>query len=687
MLGASRISYLALSQVLAQEEVVYRAETTITPSGNAQIDTAQSKFGGASAVFDGTDDYLEVSDAEVFGVGTGDFTYECWVRTSSPATMQAVFDARPDSSNGAYPTVFIYQSKFNFYYNDNFRITDSNTVSSNTWYHLAVVRSGSTITMYVNGSSVGTYADSTSNPGHSTFRIGSANTGSYDFNGYVDEFRVSDSARYTSNFTAPTEPFANDNNTLMLLHCDGSDGSTTFIDDNGLTRSAVGVTAFGDAAISIDQNKFGVASAVFDGTDDKLQIAKEQLDFINNDEWTVEGWIRRTNGTGSFQQIFGLWDNNSSANRSLFIGCDSDSTDPEFVVYTYDSNGNIDTSVTSDGGTSIANNTWYHFAVVKDTTNLTLYLNGVSQDSASSTTYRAPQVDYSIGSTIDNALEWNGYIDEVRVSNTARYTSNFTAPTEAFTDDSNTLLLLHMDQYGDGTPFIDDNGQTLPSYAPSYDRPINVTSVNGAYVSTTTSVFGGASYKGVGGKWLEAAMLPPSGDFTIEYRVRIDSRSANSGHWEFANGNHYIKIFSGEVGGTTKNIGVQITDTGGNLILDYASPGGSFPDSAFVFIALSYVASTQTFRVYMNGTQRLNQVVSGFSMPDTTTLKIGSAIVSGSERYARGYIDEFRVSNTARYTGSSLSVPGSAYTNDADTALLLHMDGANLSTVFTDDNS
>ena len=49
----------------------------------------------------------------------------------------------------------------------------------------------------------------------------------------VDELRLSTTARYTANFTAPTAPFQNDANTVLLLHMDGTDAATVFFDDNG----------------------------------------------------------------------------------------------------------------------------------------------------------------------------------------------------------------------------------------------------------------------------------------------------------------------------------------------------------------------------------------------------------------------------------------------------------------------
>jgi hypothetical protein len=239
---------------------------TVTANGDAQIDDAQYQIGSTSALFDGTNDYLEVSDASDFGVGTGDFTYECWVRTTSVATMQAVFDARPSGTNGAYPTLFIYNSQFNLYYNDNFRIASS-TLSSNTWYHVAIVRNSGTITMYVDGSSVGTYADSTSNPGNTTFRIGTANSGAYDFNGHIDELRVSDTARYTGSFTPSSTAFSNDDNTLLLLHMEGDDASTTFTDSTGTDLKLAG---------GLDTlTNYSLVSIFYDGTTYWCSIATD----------------------------------------------------------------------------------------------------------------------------------------------------------------------------------------------------------------------------------------------------------------------------------------------------------------------------------------------------------------------------------------------------------------------------
>ena len=83
--------------------------------------------------------------------------------------------------------------------------------STDTWYHIALVRYGTSIKLYVNGvsnistsSSLGLVDNSVS------LSIGSMLTGEYSMNGYIDELRISKGvARWTSNFTPPTQPYSN----------------------------------------------------------------------------------------------------------------------------------------------------------------------------------------------------------------------------------------------------------------------------------------------------------------------------------------------------------------------------------------------------------------------------------------------------------------------------------------------
>ena len=99
-------------------------------------------------------------------------------------------------------------------------------IAINTWYHFAVCRSGSTLRIFRNGTQIYTGTNTNNYFITTTAYVGNI------FNGYIDELRVSNSARYTANFTAPTTAFVNDANTVLLIHANGTNGSTTFTDDN-----------------------------------------------------------------------------------------------------------------------------------------------------------------------------------------------------------------------------------------------------------------------------------------------------------------------------------------------------------------------------------------------------------------------------------------------------------------------
>jgi len=185
---------------------------TVTAFGDAQISTAQSKFGGASIAFDGTDDYLQIPASSDFDFGTEDFTVEFWLYQTSAVVFATIIDV----NYGTSPN-FTFQRdstllKFNLYLNGlGTTISETSLHSLNTWQHYAIVRKGTSannVVIYRDGVNVGsgTY---TGNAGNSsvTFNIGGSPVGP-DFPGYIDDLRITKGiARYTANFTPPTAPF------------------------------------------------------------------------------------------------------------------------------------------------------------------------------------------------------------------------------------------------------------------------------------------------------------------------------------------------------------------------------------------------------------------------------------------------------------------------------------------------
>ena len=186
---------------------------TITGFGDAQISTTQSKFGGASAYFDGTGDYLTVASAD-FAVGTGDFTVEGWVYLTAYGNG-GIFSTWTVGMDQGIWLGFDLAGKINFYiggaygsgYNNG--IVSAATVPLNTWTYVAAVRASSATYLYLNGERIGT-SSTTRNITNTNGVIGRVYWG-HDSNyltGYIDEVRFTKSARYdTANFTLPSAPF------------------------------------------------------------------------------------------------------------------------------------------------------------------------------------------------------------------------------------------------------------------------------------------------------------------------------------------------------------------------------------------------------------------------------------------------------------------------------------------------
>lgn len=183
---------------------------TVTPAGNAQIDTAQFKFGVSSALFDTSGDYLTTDGSADFAFGTGDFTIEMFIRLANTGIQRFITDFRPNGVNGLYPTLFIVAGNtLQYFVNSATRITGATALTTGQWYHVALARSGTSTKLFLNGTQEGsTYTDSNNYiVGASRPIIGAAMDLTQSLNGWIDNLRIRKGiAVYTANFTAPTSP-------------------------------------------------------------------------------------------------------------------------------------------------------------------------------------------------------------------------------------------------------------------------------------------------------------------------------------------------------------------------------------------------------------------------------------------------------------------------------------------------
>jgi hypothetical protein len=184
-----------------------------TRQGDAQIDTAQSKFGGASGLFDGAGDYVTTPNSADFDFGTGDWTVDFWIRRDGTKAYPGVITTATGVGTGWGIGLGNSDNKVRYRWNGTVKILTAGTIADLTWTHVAVVRNGNTIKVYINGTADANTDDCTGdsiNDDNSGAGVGlwSLDEALYYWKGWIDELRVSKGiARWTANFTPPTSDY------------------------------------------------------------------------------------------------------------------------------------------------------------------------------------------------------------------------------------------------------------------------------------------------------------------------------------------------------------------------------------------------------------------------------------------------------------------------------------------------
>ena len=414
------------------------AAHTITPVGDAQIDTAQSKFGGASALFDGTGDRLTLDGSQDFVFGTGNFTIDFWIRFSTVTTSRLVTFGSSTNGSIAYFNISMRADLGNIFaveYLNVREIAGTTSATTGQWYHVAVTRSGGSLKLFVNGIQEGSTFSSSDDFKLETSDepyIGSTHGGTFVVDGWIDELRIIKGyAAWTVNFVPPTSAYSgsaittfatNVSRSHLLLHMDGVDASTNFADAAGRHN----VTANGNAQIDNAQSKFGGTSALFDGTGDYLLLDGRSDFAFGTGDFTIDFWFRVAGAAGTRYSLYDSRDTQPQVAVAIYIEIDDKI---QFYV-----NGGLRIAST----TSIVANTWYHLAVTRASGSTRLFLNGVQESSTYSDSFsyingvNRPTVGI-LGDSLNSSL--NGWIDELRViKGYAAWTANFVPPTSAYTD-------------------------------------------------------------------------------------------------------------------------------------------------------------------------------------------------------------------------------------------------------------
>jgi len=282
-------------------------------SGNAQISTAQSKFGGSSLAFDGTGDKITIGDSYWNdAISTGDFTIEYWLRLNVQDATHRLITNYSGSTNGwgmYYSSSnyidFFWRHSSSWYYLNNEGGGTKSVVPNNTWTHVAVTRSGDTWRLFLNGTAENTrtslaHTIVSSSQNQLTFGVRPDND-TQGANAYVNDLRITVGvARYTSNFTAPTTAHltsAGDANKQIIVNssADGVDVGTGGINQARIAKAWANIDG-SQAAASMIQGSYNISSITDHGTGEySFNFSTAMADA----DYSICGGVGHEGGAGS----------------------------------------------------------------------------------------------------------------------------------------------------------------------------------------------------------------------------------------------------------------------------------------------------------------------------------------------------------------------------------------------------
>ena len=421
----------------------------ITFVGTAQLDTAQKKFGTGSLYCDASGDYISAPTSSDWDFINEDFTLDCWAMWDNLPTdgnYKPLFNKFSSVGNNRAYYFSLINSGGTYYLRLTYTTDGTNTTivnlvssaitpSADTWYHIALVRSGTTIYFFVDGILKGTETIGTVYNALRALEIGGGSDFSLGHDGWIDELRISKGiARWTSNFTPSTSKYQSDEYTTLLLNFNGADGATFTDDESGgdvSTQNHI-VTYNGTAQLDTAQSKFGSSSLLLDGNSDYLTVpdsADWEILANNTDTWTVDFWMY-PNGVSAQQDMIVHFQDNSNYWRMELASS-------ALSFYS------ITTGVSVGGGTPVASQ-WQHVAfIIKgtgSTKNIGIYLDGTQVAYASHSGNQSIAGNLYIGQKGDSTLYFNGWMDEIRIQKSNYFnaspnvgiTDTITVPTSAY---------------------------------------------------------------------------------------------------------------------------------------------------------------------------------------------------------------------------------------------------------------
>jgi hypothetical protein len=602
---------------------------TITRNGN----TTQGTFspfslaaGEFSNFFDGSGDYLDLGSNAAFAFGTGDYTIELWYYANGTSGDGLICTGTSSQSSNWQLRVNASTAEIVFDYSAGNSITGP-SITTNTWTHIAATRSGTTVTLWVNGVSAGT-ATSSNDLSSQQFFIGRNRANTLQANGYISNARLlKGTALYSGAFTPSTAPLTAIANT-SLLTCQ----SNRFVDNSS---NAFAITVNGNTSVQpfspfLPSAAYSASvnggSGYFSANGDYLSTASAAIP--TSADFTIELWIYPTDVSAGFNDTQGLVSQftDETANRMSLA------MDNGVPYLTTNGTDRITSSI------SVTENAWNYIALVRDSGTDTLYVNAVSGGTAASTNIQ--QTGLNIGRFLAGGRDrtFRGYMASLRISDNVR---TITLPTAPYTNDANVDFLANFTNAG----IFDNTGKN------------NLETVGNAQVDTSVKKYGTGSLEFDGtGDWLLLAnnvnQQLGTGNFTIEFWVYLATGDTGSNRGLVAKG------------GASTGFLVSLNTTQ-KVVFTFTSSTitstGAITTNAWNHIAVvrEGTGSNQT-KIYIAGTNDGTGTVST-DFNQTSVMYVGANRTGGDPM--KGYIDDLRITKgVARYT-ANFTPPTAAFPN------------------------
>lgn len=613
---------------------------TITRAGNvSQGAVSPYNPNGYSAYF-GSGNYLTIPANTAFDITGGDFTVECWVNLDkyNPLASNGMVIAT-NMTNTLNGWEFGFQGvsnitalTFRTFTSSGASLTTCTGVTSSNflldiWNHIAVTREGSNFKFYLNGNLVGTYPATVASAG------GQLAIGVYQHNlsspswvqGRVSNLRiVKGSVVYTSNFTPSKIPLTAISGTSLLIL-----QSNRFI-DNSLNNFGVTVTgaprilnspfSFYEYSTSVNGG-----SVYLDGTGDYLTAGSNANLALGSGNFTIEFWWY------PYSSVFngGHWIINSYTPGS------ADATGA-FNLYAF-VNATVDFNI---AGVAVCNtgvmsqyvNTWVHVALVRNNNVVTCYINGIAKSSGNNSTSLTKQY-FRLGAAYDGLNTASEYFSDVRLTNTAVYTSNFTPPNSPLIAITGTKLLLS----GTNAKIIDKACKCV------------IESVADTKVSTLVTRNGASSFYFDGnGDYLtipDSKEYQFNADYTIEFSFRADSVA-------YAVQGLINKGYGFSIVLSSNSIMVNLSSTNTTSYFISGTIANGLVANTWYHVA--FIKSGTTYYGFCNGVRGYSSTNAGIINTGTSPIRIGA---TSDNYYFNGYISDVKISNHASFYSSAITVP------------------------------